>query len=70
MSHSRIWIYVRFEVLTAVKMQIFVFLVETPCGFVGRYQRFGGTYYIYLNPEDGGSMFLWNVGIYLQVHRA
>jgi hypothetical protein len=23
-----------------------------------------------LSPEDGGSMFLWNVGIYLQVYTA
>jgi hypothetical protein len=28
------------------------------CGLVGRYQV----------PEDGGSMFLWNVGIYPQLH--
>jgi hypothetical protein len=32
----------RFEVLTAVKMLIF--WVVTPCGTVGRYQRFRGTY--------------------------
>jgi hypothetical protein len=34
----------RFEVLTAVKMPIFVFWVVTPCGLVGRCQHFAGTY--------------------------
>jgi hypothetical protein len=38
-----------------------VFWVLTPCGLVGRYQRFGGTYYLHLqtfvaiyntNPHD------------------
>jgi hypothetical protein len=28
----------RFEVLTAVKMSVFVFRVATPCGLVGKYQ--------------------------------
>jgi hypothetical protein len=48
----------RFEVLTAIKMPMLVFWVVTPCGLLGGY------------PEDGGSMFLRNVGIYLQVHTA
>jgi hypothetical protein len=30
----------RFEVLTAVKMLMFVFSVATPRGLAGRYQRF------------------------------
>jgi hypothetical protein len=34
----------RFEVLTAVKISTLVFWVVTPCGLVGRYQRFGGTH--------------------------
>jgi hypothetical protein len=50
----------RFEVITAVKMSILVLWVVMLCGLVGRY----------LSPEDGGSMFLRNVGIYLQVHTA
>jgi hypothetical protein len=33
----------RFQVLTAVKMPMLVFWVVTPCGFVGRHQRFGET---------------------------
>jgi hypothetical protein len=33
-----------FEVLTAVKMSVFIFWVVTPCGPVGRYQSFGETY--------------------------
>jgi hypothetical protein len=32
-----------FQVLEDVKMPILVSCVVTPCGFVGRYQRFGGT---------------------------
>jgi hypothetical protein len=35
---------VRSEVLTAVKVSSLAFWVVTPCGLVGRYQRFGGTY--------------------------
>jgi hypothetical protein len=40
--------YVRLEVLTAVKMLMFVFWVMTPFRLVGRYQRFGGTYCLHL----------------------
>lgn len=35
-----------------------------PCNFVGRYQHIEETYCF--NPEDGESMFRWNVNIYLQ----
>jgi hypothetical protein len=45
----------RFEVLAAVKMPTFVFWVIMPCGSQSRYQ-------------DESSMFLKNVGIYLQAH--
>jgi hypothetical protein len=45
----------RFEVLIAVKMWMLAFWVVTPCG---------------LGPEDGGNMFLRDVGIYLPVHTA
>jgi hypothetical protein len=44
-----------------------VLWVVTPCGLVGGYKLFGGTYYLHSSPEDGGSMFLRNVGICLQV---
>jgi hypothetical protein len=47
-------------------MSVLVFWVVKPCGLVGRYQRFEGTF----SPEDGDSIFLRNVGIYLQVHTA
>jgi hypothetical protein len=49
-----------------------IFWVVKPCGLVGRYQRFGGTYCLHLqrwnhfSPKDRDSMFLRNVGIYLQ----
>jgi hypothetical protein len=29
-------------------MVLLVFWVVTPCGFVGRYKRFGGTYFLHL----------------------
>jgi hypothetical protein len=53
-------------------MMMLVFWVVTPCGLVGRYQHFGGMYYtaFFFSPEDEGSMFLRNAGIYLQVHMA
>jgi hypothetical protein len=59
----------RFEVLTA-NVDVGLNVVSS-CLLVGRYQRFGGTYCLHLqhlSPEDGGSMFFRNVGIYLQVH--
>jgi hypothetical protein len=51
----------RFEVLTVVKMLMLVFWVATPCGLVGRYEHTASTF----SPEDGGSMFLRNAGVYL-----
>jgi hypothetical protein len=58
--------YVRFEILTAVKMSMLILWVVMSCGLLG----FGGTYCLHLHftPESGGSMFLRNVGVYLQVH--
>jgi hypothetical protein len=44
----------KFEVFTAVRMMMFYFWVLVLCRLVGRCQM----------PEDGGSMFLRNVGIY------
>jgi hypothetical protein len=67
------------EVLTAVKMSTLSFWVVTPCGLVCRYQRFGATYCLHLqgwshfsvfSPEDGDSMLLRNVGIYIRVRTA
>jgi hypothetical protein len=45
----------RFEVLTAVKMLMLVFWIVTPCGLVGRYQRFGlfMTYPLYMYGFSG-----------------
>jgi hypothetical protein len=40
--------YLRFEVLTAVKITMLVFCDATPCGLVGGYQGFGGTYCLHL----------------------
>jgi hypothetical protein len=52
--------FMGFEVLTALKMSMLVFLVATPCGLVGGYQRTGNL----LPPSSGLN------GIYLQVHKA
>jgi hypothetical protein len=54
--------FVRYEVLTAVRMSMLFSWIMTPCRLVGRYQRF-------FSPEDGDSIFLRNV-IYLRVYRA
>jgi hypothetical protein len=56
----------RFEVLTAVKTScvVLVFWAVALCGLEGIYQRLGGTCFV---PEDGGSKFLRNVGINLQL---
>jgi hypothetical protein len=45
-------------------MWMLVLCTITPYGLVGRCRRFGETYC----PEDGGIMFLRNIGIYLQNH--
>jgi hypothetical protein len=70
-------LFARVEVLMAVKMSMLLFWVVTPCGIVGRYQRFGWTCCLHLQPssvifrtEDGDSVFLRNFGIYLRVHTA
>jgi hypothetical protein len=57
------------ETLTAVKMSILVFQVVEAVWTSDRYQHFAFTYCFHLGPEDGGSMFLRNVGIYLQVYQ-
>jgi hypothetical protein len=54
-----------FEFLTAVKMPM-LFWVVILCGLVGRYQHLEE--HNAFSPEDGSSMFHWNIGIYLQVH--
>jgi hypothetical protein len=46
-----LWAYLKFPFYsgqTAGVKSMSVFWVATPCGFVGRYRRFGGTYYLQL----------------------
>jgi hypothetical protein len=38
----------RFEIAMAVKLSMLVFWVVMPRVLVGRYQRFGGTYFLHL----------------------
>jgi hypothetical protein len=47
---------VKLEVLTAAKMSMLVFWVIKPCGLVGRYQHFGGTYCLH---RQGWRWRLW-----------
>lgn len=58
----------RFEFLTAVKMSILIVHVVTSCAHIGytnvSKERATSTF----SPEDGGMMFLRNVGIYIQVN--
>jgi hypothetical protein len=42
--------HVRLEVLTTVKMLMLVFWVATPCVLAAKYQRFGETYCLHLQP--------------------
>jgi hypothetical protein len=63
-----------------VNLPSMVFWVVTPCGLVGRYQRFGDTYCLHLQgwsdrlyivlSSQRGTIFLRNVGIYLKVNTA
>jgi hypothetical protein len=55
------------EVLTAVVMKSIIFWDITPCSPLSVNRRFGGTYRLHLQgrkskPEDGGDMFLRNIG--------
>jgi hypothetical protein len=58
------------EVYATMTIHAVVFWIMTPCMSVGGYKRFGKTDSI-AYPEDGGSMFLRNVGthIKLQCHK-
>jgi hypothetical protein len=55
---------VRSEVLTVMKMSML--WVVASCRLVSRYQRFEENIF---SPEDEDSMFLRNVGIYLQIYK-
>jgi hypothetical protein len=68
--------WVRFEIFTAVVMKSIIFWDVSPCSLLSLNRRFGGTYRLLLatcllscscwnyffDPEDGGDMFLRNVG--------
>lgn len=56
--------YMKFEVFVAVNRPMVVLWVVTLCGLVKVCQCLRGTYCLHLQ----GIMFLWNVGIHLQVH--
>jgi hypothetical protein len=53
-----IWCEARFEVFTAVKVQVEVFWVVTPYSVVIGYHRFRGQCCLHIHPEDGGSIDL------------
>jgi hypothetical protein len=58
--------FMRFEVLTAVKMPTVVLWIVKLCSLVGGYQRFGLNYRLHMYPEYGGDVFLLNVSNHLQ----
>jgi hypothetical protein len=61
----------KFKVNTAVRMTMLLFWVLTPCRLVGRYKHFNiSEKHIGLQPWNGDSTFLRNVGIYLWVYTA
>jgi len=49
----------RFEVFTAVKVQVAVFWIVIPCSDVSEYQGFGGPCCLHFQGKDGCSMVLW-----------
>jgi hypothetical protein len=51
-------------------MAILIFWVLTPCRLADRYQSLGKKAASILSPEDGGRLFLRNVGTYLQAYTA
>jgi len=51
--------YVRFEVFKAVKIQVVVFWVVTPCSDVLGYRRFGGSYCLQQGPSKRGYPTAW-----------
>jgi hypothetical protein len=53
--------------IAVLKTSMLLYWFVTPCGIVGRHQRFGETYCLH---RQGDSMFLQNFGIYLRVHTA
>jgi hypothetical protein len=58
----------RSETFMAMKIQVMLFWLITPCSLVSRYQCFGGTYYLHVQgkSEDGDSMLHLNVGAHLR----
>jgi len=45
------------------KIQVTVFWIVTPCSNVAGYQCFRASCCLHLEPEDRGSMVIWNIGI-------
>jgi hypothetical protein len=46
-SQKNFPLYLRFAILTVVKVSIVVFWAVPPCSFVGGYQHLGGTYHLH-----------------------
>jgi hypothetical protein len=58
----------RSEAFMAVKIQVMLFWLITPCSLLCRYQCFEGTYYLHAQgkSEDGDSMLHLSVGTHLR----
>jgi hypothetical protein len=68
-DQQKLILYVRFEVLLAMKMLIAVFWVVMPCGLVGDCQHFAGMFVITYkiiqchNPEDHDALWFFTIGM-------
>jgi hypothetical protein len=68
LNSKKLKVTLRCEFLPAIKTWILGFWVVTPCGLIDRHQSFEEAHVLYLQPEDGGSMFIRNVSICPQIH--
>jgi hypothetical protein len=57
----------RFGFLMVVVMSVLVLRVVTPCGFVGRYQCFAGTYCLHLQCPEEAKLSYVQLRVHLQV---
>lgn len=46
--YSQLHLYTKYDVLTAVSINVTVLCDITPCSLVGRYEQLGGIFYLHL----------------------
>jgi hypothetical protein len=68
-QYQQVWIWILTCQIWAshcVKMSMLFFWVVTPCGLVGRYKRFGGTYCLHLQGKYLPTSPHWGEYLYLR----